>query len=157
MPQSLLVTPIISVFFRHALPLRDIQVDFEINRPIRYQITAKRKLFHGTTDGRANGQVDKRTARQTDGQTWRTTTIGIFSKKKILKKKERLDDNPSRTYEIEPKEEDGQRRSTFMFNHFNRFYKQMQNNGLSISSYRKKKLFLQTTDGPTDVAYDNNR
>ena len=27
-------------------PLTDIQADFEINRPIRYQITAKRNYFH---------------------------------------------------------------------------------------------------------------
>ena len=43
------------------------QADFEINRPVRYQITAKKII---STD------------RRTDGQTSRTTTIGsCFSKK----------------------------------------------------------------------------
>ena len=50
-------------------PLTDIQADFEINRPVRYQITAKRNYFHG----------------RTDGQTSRTTTIGSFFEKKLLK------------------------------------------------------------------------
>ena len=31
-------------------PLMDIQADFEINRPIRYQITAKRNYLHRRTD-----------------------------------------------------------------------------------------------------------
>ena len=53
--------------------LTDIQADFEINRLIVYQITAKTKLFTQTTDGR------------TDGQTSRTTTLGIFFQKKITK------------------------------------------------------------------------
>ena len=55
--------------------LTDIQADFEIHRPIRYQITAKRIYFHRRqTDGR------------TDRQTSRTTTIGIFFEKKEEKK-----------------------------------------------------------------------
>ena len=36
--------------------LTDIQVDFEINRPIRYQVTAKRNYLHGQTDGRTDRQ-----------------------------------------------------------------------------------------------------
>ena len=39
--------------FGHALPpkaLTDIQEDFEINRPVRYQVTAKRNYFHRRTD-----------------------------------------------------------------------------------------------------------
>ena len=52
-------------------PLTDIQADFEINRPTRYQITAKKII---DTDG----QIDRRTDRQTDGQTSRTTTIDSF-------------------------------------------------------------------------------
>ena len=47
--------------------LTDIQTDFEINRPVRYQITTKRNYLH---------------KRQTDGQTSRMTTIGSFLKKK---------------------------------------------------------------------------
>ena len=43
-------------------PLTDIQADFDINQPIRYQITAKRNCF----DRR---QTDRLTDRQTDGQT----------------------------------------------------------------------------------------
>ena len=41
-------------------PLTDIQVDFEINRPIRYQITAKRNYFHRRTDR----LTDRRRVRQ---------------------------------------------------------------------------------------------
>ena len=41
-----------------ACPLMDIQADFEINRPSRYQITAKRNYFHR-----------RQTARRTNGQT----------------------------------------------------------------------------------------
>ena len=48
----------------------DIQADFEINRPVRYQITAKRNYFH---------------RRRTDGQTSRKTTIGSFFFRKIKK------------------------------------------------------------------------
>ena len=50
-------------------PLTDIHADFEINRPIRYQITPK-KLFPQTTDGR----TDRRTG---DSEAW--------SPEKILK------------------------------------------------------------------------
>ena len=50
-------------------PLMDIQADFEINRPIRYLIAAKRNYFH-----RRQTETDRRT----DGQTLRTTTIGSF-------------------------------------------------------------------------------
>ena len=62
--------------------LTNIQADFGMNRPIRYQITAKRNYLHRRTDG----QTDERHDRRTDGQTSRTT-IGIFfqKKKKILK------------------------------------------------------------------------
>ena len=50
-------------------PITDIQADFEINRPIRYQITTKRKYFH-------RQQKDK----QTDGQT--LNLLGRFFPKK---------------------------------------------------------------------------
>ena len=62
-------------------PLTDIQADFEINRPVRYQITAKRNYFHRRqTDGR------------TEGQTSRMTTIGSsFRKKKKLLKMSAMD------------------------------------------------------------------
>ena len=51
-------------------PLMNIQTNFEINCLVRYQITAKKKkLFPKTVDG------------PTDGQTSRTTTIGIFFSK----------------------------------------------------------------------------
>ena len=44
----------------------DIQVDFEMNRPVRYQNTVKRNYCHRRqTDGR----TDSRTDRQPDGQT----------------------------------------------------------------------------------------
>ena len=56
------------------------QADFEINRPVRYQITAKKKYFH----------------RRTDGQTSRTTTIGsCFSKKEKNTKNRLLDQTVS--------------------------------------------------------------
>ena len=58
-------------------PLTDIQADFEINRLVRYQITAKRNYLHRRTDG------------QTDGQTSHTTTIGSFFEKR--KKKLKID------------------------------------------------------------------
>ena len=54
-------------------PLTDIQVDFEINRPI-IDIKLPRKEIISIDD-----------RRQTDGQTSRTTTIGIFLRKKIEK------------------------------------------------------------------------
>ena len=65
--------------------LTDIQADFEINRPTRYQITVKKII---NTDGQTDEQTDKRTNRQTDGQTSRTTTIGSFlgKRKKTTKK-----------------------------------------------------------------------
>ena len=47
-------------------PLTDIHAHFEINRPVRYRNTAKINYFH----------------RRTDGQTSRTTTIGMFFRKK---------------------------------------------------------------------------
>ena len=52
-------------------PLTDIQADFEIKRPVRYQITAKINYFHRRTDGR------------TDRRSVRTTTIGSFFEKKF--------------------------------------------------------------------------
>ena len=53
--------------------LTDIQAVFEINRPVRYLITAKRNYFHRRKDGP--------TARRTDGRTSRKTTIGSFFEK----------------------------------------------------------------------------
>ena len=60
-------------------PLTDILADFEINRPVRYQITSKRNYFHRRTDGQTDGQTDyfhRRTDRRiisTDGRTDRRT------------------------------------------------------------------------------------
>ena len=60
-------------------PLTDIQAEFKINRPVIDIKLPQKKLFP---------QTDRRTDRwrdgQTDVQTSRTTTIGIFNKK-ILK------------------------------------------------------------------------
>ena len=39
-------------------PLTDNQADFEINRPVRYQITAKKNYFHSRTDSRTDGRTD---------------------------------------------------------------------------------------------------
>ena len=50
----------------------DIQTDFEINRPIRYQITAKGSYFW-TDERQTNGQTDEQI----------TITIGIFFRKRI--------------------------------------------------------------------------
>ena len=74
-------------------PLTDIQADFEINRPIRYQITAKRNYFHRrSTDGQADRRTDEQTDRRTDGRTNRQTDRQISSffrkKKKLLKTSE---------------------------------------------------------------------
>ena len=55
-------------------PLTDIQADCVINRPVRYQNTAKRNYIHRL-------QTDRQTIGRTDGQTSRTTTIDIISKK----------------------------------------------------------------------------
>ena len=60
-------------------PITDIQANFGINRPIGYQITAKKKIIY--TNGRADRRTDGRQDRQTDGQTLRMTTIDSFSKK----------------------------------------------------------------------------
>ena len=69
-------------------PLTDVQADFEINRPIRYQITAKINYFHRRqTEGQTDRKTDGRTDGQTDGQTSRKTTIGSFIEKKLLKNK----------------------------------------------------------------------
>ena len=55
-------------------PLTDIQADFEINRPVRYQFIVKTIYFHR-----------RQTDRQTDGRTdRRTTTIGSFFQKKNI-------------------------------------------------------------------------
>ena len=52
-----------------------IWADFEINLPIRYQITAKRKYFHRRqTDRWTDRQTDRWTDRRTDRQTDRQTT-----------------------------------------------------------------------------------
>ena len=56
-------------------PLTNIQTEYEINRPIRYQITAKRNYFH---------------RRQTDGETLRTTIGSFFRKKKKILKTEEI-------------------------------------------------------------------
>ena len=75
-----------SRFWDMHYPLTDIEADFEINRPIRYLIAAKRKYFHRRQTDR---QTDGRTDGRTDGQTSRTTTIAssFFRKKKKTTKK----------------------------------------------------------------------
>ena len=52
-------------------PVTDIQADFEINRPVRYQMTAKRHYFRR-----------RQTDRQPDGQTRARQQYVVFSKKK---------------------------------------------------------------------------
>ena len=50
-------------------PLTDIEVEFEINRPNRYQITAKKIIdTDGQTDRRTDGQTDRQTDGRTDGR-----------------------------------------------------------------------------------------
>ena len=56
-------------------PPTDIHGDFENNRPLRYQLYKLPRKEIISTD-------DRRTDRQTDEQTSRTTTIGIFFRKK---------------------------------------------------------------------------
>ena len=41
-------------------PLTDSQADFEMNRPTRYQITAKRNSWHRRTDGQTDRRTDRR-------------------------------------------------------------------------------------------------
>ena len=53
--------------------LTDIQADFEMNRPFRYKITAKRNYFH-------RRQTDGQTDRQTDGTT-NSDLLGGYSLK----------------------------------------------------------------------------
>ena len=52
-------------------PITKFQAEFEINRPIRYEITTK-KYVH-------RRQTNRRTDVVTDGQTSCTATIGSFS------------------------------------------------------------------------------
>ena len=60
-------------------PLTDIQTDFEINWPIRYQITVKKSI---STDGRqTGGQVDGRTDVAYNNNRY-------FFRKKIIKTSE---------------------------------------------------------------------
>ena len=70
-------------------PLTDIQADFEINRHIRYQITAKKEIIstddRRQTDKRTDGQMNRRIDGRTDR---RTDKIGKFFEKKILKTSE---------------------------------------------------------------------
>ena len=61
-------------------PLTDIQADFEIDWPFRYQVTAKRNYLHRrTSDGQTDGTTDGRTDVAYDNNK------NFFSKKKILK------------------------------------------------------------------------
>ena len=60
-------------------PLTDIQADFEINRLIRYQITAKRNYFPRRTDG----QPDRRTD---NNQGWQFLPLSGNFRKKLRKK-----------------------------------------------------------------------
>ena len=88
-------------------PLTDIKANLEINRPVRYRNTTKKKLFPQTTDGR------------TDGQTSRKTTIGSFfrKKKKLLKNgnlkklRQYLIKIYSKTHQIAPFKKDNYRES----------------------------------------------
>ena len=59
-------------------PLTDIQADFEINRPIRYQITAKINSFH-------RRQTDGQTDRRTDRRHVRQLVVFFEKRKKLLK------------------------------------------------------------------------
>ena len=62
-------------------PLTDIQANFEINRPIRYQITAKRNYFHRRyPDGRTDGTTNRRCARQQSVDFWKKNTKNKISK-----------------------------------------------------------------------------
>ena len=45
-------------------PLTDIQAEFEINRPVRYQINAERNYFHRRTDGLYDRRTDSRRVQQ---------------------------------------------------------------------------------------------
>ena len=47
-------------------PLTDIQADFELNRPVRYELPRKEII---STDGRTDRRTDGRTDGQTDGRT----------------------------------------------------------------------------------------
>ena len=80
--------------FGDSIPPNGHSGDFEINRPIRYQIIAKRPQ---TTDGQMN--------RWTDGQTSPTTTIGscwfFFQEKKNLLKTEVIAVSAKFTYALD--------------------------------------------------------
>ena len=64
-------------------PIIDIQAEYEINRPIRYQITAK-KLFPQTTDGRTDVAYDN--------------NIGSFFEKRITTKNQSCNLSNSNNY-----------------------------------------------------------
>ena len=72
-------------------PLTDIQADFEIKWPTRYQITAKRNYLH-------RRQTDRQTDRSTHRRTRRTTTIGSFSKKEKTTKNQLAAQNINYVY-----------------------------------------------------------
>ena len=64
-------------------PLRDIQADFQMNRPTRYQIIPQKEIID--TDGQTDGQ----TAGRTDGRTdvaYDNKRYFFFEKRKKLLK-----------------------------------------------------------------------
>ena len=84
----------------HALPLTDIQADFEINQHIRYQITAKINYFYRRqTDRRTdrNATLEPIPIRQVhfSGRAYLPSTIGsFFQQQKNSKKYINLLNNP---------------------------------------------------------------
>ena len=66
-------------------PLTDIQADFEINRPVRYRNTAKKKII--STDDR---RTDERTDGTTDGKTDGRTDVAYDNNRYFFLKKEKL-------------------------------------------------------------------
>ena len=65
-------------------PLTDIQADFGVNRPIRYQVTAKGNYLHRQTDGTTDGWTDRRTDRQIDA-AYDNNRYFFFKKEKTTK------------------------------------------------------------------------
>ena len=69
-------------------PVTDIQDDFEINRPVRYQITAKIYYLHRQTGRWTDGLTDGRTDAQTY-VAYNNNSLGSFFEKIILKMKDK--------------------------------------------------------------------
>ena len=67
--------------------LTDIEADFEINRPVRHQITVKRNYFH-------RRQTDNQTDRQTD----RLTNVTYENNRYIFEKKNTKNTPKTKTF-----------------------------------------------------------